>query len=136
MGPRRLNRASRHNRGRLVITWLRPWSTLGWYHIASAGGLAPADRSTALILGFGRRGGIEAAEALDCPLPPLRLHPPGASTTRTSRGPVVLVLALGKRSGERCNSFPMAWVRNVQETTGEVQEHTLAGRRHKTPASQ
>jgi hypothetical protein len=61
--------------------------------------------------------------------------PPKRFTSRTSGGPVVPVLALGQPSGERCNSFPMAWVRNVQEITGEVQEHTLARRRHKTPAS-
>jgi hypothetical protein len=42
------------------------------------------------------------------------------------------IVALGKRSGERCNSVPMPWVRNVQEITGEVQEHPLAGGRYKT----
>jgi hypothetical protein len=47
---------------------------------------------------------------------------------------MVSVVAFGKRSGERCNSFPMPWVRNVQETTGEVQDHPLAGGRHKTAA--
>ena len=56
--------------------------------------------------------------------------PPKRSTTRTSRGPVVPVLALGERSGELCNSFPMLWVRNVQEIAGEVQEHPLAGGRY------
>jgi hypothetical protein len=59
--------------------------------------------------------------------------PPERTTTRTSR-PVIPVLALGKRSGERCNCFPAAWIRNVQEITGEVQEHPPAGGRHKAPA--
>jgi hypothetical protein len=42
------------------------------------------------------------------------------------------VVAFGKRSGKRCNSFPMPRVRNVQEITGEFQEHPLAGGRHQT----
>src|SRR5919106_1911621 len=44
------------------------------------------------------------------------------------------VVAFGKRSGERCNSLPMPRVRDVQEITDEVQEHPLAGGRHKTAA--
>jgi hypothetical protein len=36
------------------------------------------------------------------------------------------VVVLGKRSGERCNSFPMPRIRNLQEITGELQEHPLA----------
>jgi hypothetical protein len=44
------------------------------------------------------------------------------------------VVAFGKRSSERCNSFPMPRVRNVQEITGEVQEHPLVGGRHNTAA--
>ena len=44
------------------------------------------------------------------------------------------VVAFGKRSGERCHSFPMPRVRNVQEITDEVQEHPPAGGRHKTAA--
>jgi hypothetical protein len=44
------------------------------------------------------------------------------------------VVAFGKRSGERCNGFPMLRVRNVKEIAGEVEEQPLAGRRHKTPA--
>ena len=42
-----------------------------------------------------------------------------------------LIAALGERSGERCHSFPMPWVRNVQEIAGEIQHHALAGRRRK-----
>ena len=35
------------------------------------------------------------------------------------RGSLASVVALGKRSDKCCHSFPMAWVRNVQEITGE-----------------
>ncbi|MCC2654273.1 MAG: hypothetical protein K0Q60_4439, partial [Microvirga sp.] len=58
-------------------------------------------------------------------------HPAKRPMTRTSRGPVVL----GERSGEPCHSLPMLWVCNVQEITGEVQDHPLAGGRHQAPAA-
>ena len=44
------------------------------------------------------------------------------------------VVAFGKRSGKRCNSFPLPRVRNIKEITDEVQEHPLAGGRHKAAA--
>jgi hypothetical protein len=49
-------------------------------------------------------------------------------------GSMASVVAFGKRSGERCNSFPMPRVGNVQDITDEVQEHPLAGGRHNTAA--
>jgi hypothetical protein len=50
------------------------------------------------------------------------------------RGLLASVVALDKRSGERCHGFPMPWVRNVQKITGEIQEHPPTGGRHKTAA--
>ena len=56
-------------------------------------------------------------------LPP----PPRPESPCELDGSLASVVALCKRSDKCCHSFPMPWVRNVQEITGEVQEHPLAG---------
>ena len=72
-------------------------------------------------------GWIEAAVALDCPVSPVRRPLWRRSTTRTSRGRLVPVLALGERSGKRGDCLPMRSDRNVQIVAGEIQEHPLLG---------
>lgn len=49
-------------------------------------------------------------------------------------GAMTAVIALGKRSGERCNGVPMPWIRNAQEIAREIEEHPLAGGRRETAA--
>ena len=53
--------------------------------------------------------------------------PPERTTTRTSRGALVPVLALGERSGKRDDRLLMLWSGNVQVGAGELQEHRCWG---------
>jgi hypothetical protein len=53
--------------------------------------------------------------------------PPDRTTTRTSRGRLVPVLALGESSGKRDDCLPMFSDRNIHVVAGEIQKHALLG---------